>query len=88
MDLTKLVGTKRPKPIIIEEEKDESPNSSSQPLPEKDPLNPQTEDEEGVVLSEQIQELIDLYGNSIRVIRWCFENNSVVKNKKHAGFGG
>ncbi len=82
--MTNLVGTKRPKPNNIEEEKDDSHNSSSQPLPEKDhPLGPQTEDEDGV-LSEENQELIALYGNRIRVIRWCFENDGVVKNKKQA----
>lgn len=70
----------------MEEDKDDSPNSSSQPLPEKGPVNPQTEDEEGV-LSEENQELIALYGNRIRVIRWCFENDGVVKNKKQTGGG-
>jgi hypothetical protein len=86
LDLSNLVGTKRTKPIILEEDKDDSPNSSSQPLPEKGPVNPQTEDEEGV-LSEENQELIALYGNRIRVIRWCFENDGVVKNKKQTGGG-
>jgi hypothetical protein len=49
-------------------------------------VNPQTEDEDGV-LSEENQELIALYGNRIRVIRWCFENDGVVKNKKQTGGG-
>jgi hypothetical protein len=35
LDSKNLVGTKRTKTGSLEEEKDESPNSSSQPLPEK-----------------------------------------------------
>lgn len=33
-------------------------------------------------MSQEDQELIELYGNRIRVIRWCFENDQTVKLSK------
>lgn len=89
MDTKNLVGIKRTKPGSLEEEKDDSPNSSSQPLPEKGAAmtSQGEEDEDGGVLSEENQALIALYGNRIRVVRWCFENDSAVKRKKQNGGG-
>jgi hypothetical protein len=89
LDTKNLVGIKRTKPGSLEEEKDDSPNSSSQPLPEKGAAmtSQGEEDEDGGVLSEENQALIALYGNRIRVVRWCFENDSAVKRKKQNGGG-
>ena len=53
-------------------------NSSSQPLPEKDGRNSEEEEEE----SEDQKALIDLYGSRIKVIRWAFENDEILRKQQ------